>query len=269
MRTNQTLAILSPLVLAALLVAPGEPVAAAASVYGNRVSIYAKPGKRPGTIELRSSIPILVTKRPKHGSSGATSEGYNVNRVLSFTVPEGAARKFFEVARGGDLRVTTASAGPLGRSIRLVARRGEETVILDRIRMGGSNGESGSANVMRMQLGLGPKATAFYLGRTGVTTLDPKTFAALGTSSVFRSGKATVIDPATLLPTNTISFARTVGPNKRGGDLSWLMKATRKLTEDPRLPLSRYGSLPNPVQDWEIHNVAGRIVWSGVSSSSD
>jgi len=232
-----------------------------------RLTIHTSPGstlghqlRTPvprGAVRLTATFQIRPTQKPKGGWPLAhwnSSLARTVERHVSMTVPAGVAKMFVDAAGRNlkDARISTSNTRN-GLQVRLVAGKGKKAVVIDRTHYSGTNGEAGlyCGGIVRVQKGVGPKAKAFFVGRTSVTELDPKRFEVTGRSSVFRNGRSKAVDPKTLKPTSTISFSPKVAKT-RGGALSWLMRPTRKVTTDLDKGLTS-GTTKLP---WTVNNMA-------------
>lgn len=123
----------------------------------------------------------------------------------------------------GGIKVSTARDGFTGNMLRLVAGSGKQQLIVDRMRRGGPNGQSG-ASALRMQYGTG--GWAFHLGRT-VATKQVDERKVIGRSGPSRRG-AYVMDPWSLMSRAHAADGKT---------LQWYFASTRKNTSDPSKPL--------------------------------
>jgi len=188
-------------------------------------------------------VQISVLQGKQQGSMVLKVSGAS-QRPLRVNVPWGVAYKLASAARrGGELCVSTAHDGMTGAMLRIVSRAGDETIILDRMRRAGPNGQTGSA-ALRYQRGVGKGASAFFIGRTRTTkvtrTFPPRIIGASGPS---RSG-AGPMDPYHL---------GTDLQHEAGPALHWYFRSTRSETSEIKAPLRPF-----------LYNGAGK---SGVTAS--
>lgn len=174
------------------------------------------------------AAPPRVTMQPSKVKGNVVIKVENAGQTQRVTVPWGLAHQIaFAATYQGGLKVSTATDGFTGGMLRLVAGQGSEMIILDRMRRGGANGQSGAA-ALRFQRGLGSRA--FYIARTReAAMIDQYRF--VGRSGPSRQG-AILMDPYSL------------GANERQ-DLDhtkplWYSRPTRKVTTDPTAPLKPF-----------------------------
>jgi len=139
------------------------------------------------------------------------------------TVPRTMARELAAQARRGGLRVSTARDGFTGNMLRLVAGSGRQAMIVDRMRRGGPNGQSG-ASALRLQVG----GLAFHVGRT--TVVRP----GKGGKVIGRSG-----------PSRNGAYLMGSGEAAGKGGLQWYFVRTGKKTTNvaaPLVPFNPYGT---------------------------
>ncbi|MCC6750618.1 MAG: hypothetical protein IT371_23355, partial [Deltaproteobacteria bacterium] len=168
-----------------------------------------------GRDAVRVTIPYQYFKYAALGQESRT-------RPLSFIVPVGVAEKLAKAATSG-LKLFTAHDLWMGPQLRIVAGRGKSAVVVDRTSTGGENGQAGYG-VVRVQLGLGQSAKAFFVGRTrDGKNLGRGTFTYGSGDWLLTHGVASIIDP--------VSLAVNTGAALNGRDLQWYQKVTtRKLT---------------------------------------
>lgn len=193
-------------------------------------------GKQPGNMVLKVSG---ASKRP-----------------MRVTVPWGVAYKIaWSASQGGGLKVSTARDGMTGNMLRIVTGKGNETLILDRMRRAGPNGQTGVA-ALRFQRG-GESKIAFHMGRTRTVKItDYLPTRIIGTSGPSRRG-AHPMQPGSL---------GTDLSHKADGSLHWYFKQTRSITSDVSAPLQpfRYngagstGVTAKPATLVDAANILGR-----------
>jgi hypothetical protein len=158
---------------------------------------------------------------------------------LRINAPVGVAQELAKAARAGQVAVST-DVGWRGNLVRIIAGRGKQAIVVDRMRAAGVNGQPGVDGAIRVQYGLGSSARAFYYGRTrGQKAVNLGQGMFRGSAGVTRSGVAALIDPQTL--------AVDRGGKLDGSTLRWYVKAvgTANRTTDPRAALKAlypYGS---------------------------
>ena len=175
------------------------------------------------------AAPVRVTMQAGKAKDTVVIKVENAGPVQRVTVPWGVAQQLaFAARQQGGLMVSTAMDGFTGGMLRLVAgQAADNMIILDRMRRGGPNGQSGVA-ALRFQRGLG--ADAFYIARTREgAMLDQHWF--VGRSSVSRRG-AVLLDPRSLHlnQRDTLDGMRAL----------WYTRPTNKVTTDPRAPLQPF-----------------------------
>jgi hypothetical protein len=198
-------------------------------------------------------VQILKGKQPSNmvlKVSGASK------RPMRVTVPWGVAYKIaWSVSHGGGLKVSTARDGMTGNMLRITTGKGSETLILDRMRRAGPNGQTGVA-ALRFQRGLG-KHGAFHMGRTRTVKITGDLPSLItGTSGPSRRGA---------YPMLPVSLTADLSP-KADGSLRWYYKQTRSTTSDVSAPLQpfRYngagssGVTAKPATLVDAANILGR-----------
>jgi hypothetical protein len=177
-------------------------------------------------------------------------------RPMRVTVPWGVAYKIaWSATHGGGLKVSSARDGMTGNMLRIVTGEGSDTLILDRMRRAGPNGQTGVA-ALRFQRGL-RRGGAFHMGKTRTVSvsgdLPPKI---VGTSGPSRRG-AYPMKPASLT-----SDLR----HKADGTLHWYFRQTRSTTTDVAAPLRPFfyngagatGATARPATLVDAANILGR-----------
>ena len=139
------------------------------------------------------------------------------------TMPRTMAQELARQATRGGLKVSTARDGFTGNMLRLVAGSGTQRMIVDRMRRGGPNGQSG-ASALRMQVG----SLAFHIGRTTVVR-QGKDGKVIGRSGPSRNG----------------AYLMGSGEAAGKGGLKWYFVRTGKKTTNvsaPLVPFNPYGT---------------------------
>jgi len=109
----------------------------------------------------------LSFSRSKARPGDVTLKVQGAGRTQRVTVPWKVAYDLaWKAKHGGGVKVSTARDGFTGNMLRLVAGQGKDAMIVDRMRRGGPNGQSG-ASALRIQVGLGQ-----YARRDGYTKND-------------------------------------------------------------------------------------------------
>ncbi len=183
----------------------------------------------------RAEVTVTFKKSTTPGSVLLTVRG--AGPTLHVAVPWGVAHQLaFQARHGGPLLVSTAQDGFTGGLLRLVSGAAKDTVVLDRTRRAGPNGQSGVA-ALRFQRGVGPSARAHFLGRTvGKRQLADRQVA--GASSASRSGRHTYL-------INAYSLGLDDSRPVDGKTLGWYSTPTGKVTTDlgaPLVPFAPRGS---------------------------
>ena len=165
------------------------------------------------------------------GAGGhVTLKVQGAGRTQRVTVPFMLAYKLAYKARHeGGLTVSTARDGFTGNILRIVAGQGKDSIVLDRMRRGGPNGQSGSS-ALRLQMGVGAGAQAFFIGRTvGVRSLDRLRM--VGRSGPSRRGAYPAVQGDISLDTRASADGKT---------LRWYFTRTGKVTTDVKAPLAPF-----------------------------
>ena len=194
------------------------------SVAAAEVRLYQRSAA--AAADARAAATVTMKKKA-NGSVLITVAGAGPTQRV--TVPWGVAHKLAFAANWGPggLRVLTARDGFTGNMLRLVAGQGSETVIVDRMRRGSGNGQSG-VSALRVQLGV-ERPWAYFMGQTTVAKSDGDG-KVTGRSGPARRG-AYAMNPFTLAPV----------PSE---GKTWYYVPTRKVTLDPSLalrPFAPYG----------------------------
>ena len=187
------------------------------SVAAAEVRLYQRSAA--AAADARAAATVTMKKKA-NGSVLITVAGAGPTQRV--TVPWGVAHRLAFAANwgAGGLRVLTGRDGFTGNMLRLVAGQGPETVIVDRMRRGAGNGQSG-VSALRVQLGVEHPWT-YFMGRTTIT-MNGDELKGTGRSGPARRG-AYPMNPFTLAPV----------PSE---GQTWYYVPTRKVTSDPSAPL--------------------------------
>jgi hypothetical protein len=203
-------------------------------------------------LPLTTSAEVRLTfSRSKARPGDVTLKLQGAGRTQRVTVPWKVAYDLaWKAKHNGGVKVTTARDGFTGNMLRLVAGEGKDAMIVDRMRRGGPNGQSG-ASALRIQVGLGRYARAFHFGRT-VAVGTHKDFGVLyGRSGPARKG---------MYPAKVGDLSLDLKAWADGSTMRWYFKQTKKITTDPNAPLVSFAPYGLPKNSAPVTAQPARLI---------